>query len=147
MKFKIIDKETNKEPTTNVITDIAKRNNLIESHIDQFAITEDENIILLDNCGNSCYCNINKLKVEYYDTNYNLGYNDGFINGLMSNKEKTFDELLSNIKELQNRIPKKIIKDALEEIYYEGVNMTGKYQGCWIRFKDVERIINKYINK
>ena len=31
------------------------------------------------------------------------------------------------------------------EIYMEGVNMTGEYQGCWVRFKDIEKIVNKHI--
>lgn len=31
------------------------------------------------------------------------------------------------------------------EIYMEGVNMTGEHQGCWVRFKDIEKIINKYM--
>lgn len=37
------------------------------------------------------------------------------------------------------------ITKMLTEIYMEGVNMTGEYQGCWVRFKDIERIVNKYI--
>ena len=35
----------------------------------------------------------------------------------------------------------------LIEIYMEGVNMSGEYQGCWVRFKDIERIIDKYMAK
>lgn len=31
------------------------------------------------------------------------------------------------------------------EIYMEGVNMAGEYQGCWVRFKDIEKIVDKYI--
>lgn len=31
------------------------------------------------------------------------------------------------------------------EIYMEGVNMSGEYQGCWVRFKDIEKIVDKYI--
>lgn len=31
------------------------------------------------------------------------------------------------------------------EIYMEGVNMTGEYHGCWVRFKDIEKIVDKYI--
>ncbi len=33
----------------------------------------------------------------------------------------------------------------MSEIYMEGVNMTGEYQGCWVRFKDIEKIVNKYM--
>lgn len=31
------------------------------------------------------------------------------------------------------------------DIYMEGVNMSGEYQGCWVRFKDIEKIVDKYI--
>ena len=31
------------------------------------------------------------------------------------------------------------------EIYMKGVNMSGEYQGCWVRFKDIETIVNKYM--
>lgn len=31
------------------------------------------------------------------------------------------------------------------EIYMNGVNMSGEYQGCWVRFKDIEKIVDKYI--
>lgn len=31
------------------------------------------------------------------------------------------------------------------DIYMAGVNMTGEYHGCWVRFKDVETIIKKYM--
>lgn len=41
---------------------------------------------------------------------------------------------------------KPIDKSAMMyEIYMEGVNMSGEYQGCWVRFKDIEKIVDKYI--
>lgn len=33
----------------------------------------------------------------------------------------------------------------MHEIYMKGVNMTGEYQGCWVRFKDIEKIVFKYM--
>ncbi|MBP5423766.1 MAG: hypothetical protein J6Y78_15125 [Paludibacteraceae bacterium] len=42
---------------------------------------------------------------------------------------------------------KPIDKSAMMyEIYMEGVNMSGEYQGCWVRFKDIEAIVDKYID-
>lgn len=35
----------------------------------------------------------------------------------------------------------------LYELYMEGVNMTGEYQGCWVRFKNIEKIVNKYMKE
>lgn len=37
------------------------------------------------------------------------------------------------------------ISDLMYEIYMEGVNMSGEYQGCWVRFKDIEKIMDKYV--
>ena len=37
--------------------------------------------------------------------------------------------------------------DILCDIYMEGVNMTGEYQGCWIRFKDIERIVDAHFKR
>ena len=31
------------------------------------------------------------------------------------------------------------------DIYMAGVNMAGEYQGCWVRFKDIEAIVNEYL--
>ena len=31
------------------------------------------------------------------------------------------------------------------EIYMQGVNMTGEYQGCWVRFKEIEKIVDRYV--
>lgn len=42
----------------------------------------------------------------------------------------------------QNRIDK---PGMMCEIYMAGVNMTGEYQGCWVRFRDIERIVDEFI--
>ncbi len=36
--------------------------------------------------------------------------------------------------------------DMMYDIYMEGVNMTGEYQGCWVRFKDIENIVKHYFS-
>ena len=36
------------------------------------------------------------------------------------------------------------VSNMLHDIYMEGVNMTDDYQGLWVRFKDIETIVNKY---
>lgn len=33
------------------------------------------------------------------------------------------------------------------EIYMQGVNMSGEYQGCWVCFKDIEKIVDKYMSE
>lgn len=43
---------------------------------------------------------------------------------------------------------KPIDKSAMmSDIYMEGINMAGEYQGCWVRFKDIAKIVDKYIAK
>lgn len=57
--------------------------------------------------------------------------------------EKDIEAFDDAIKALEQR---PIDKSAmLYEIYMEGVNMIGEYQGCWVRFKDIEKIVDKYM--
>lgn len=37
------------------------------------------------------------------------------------------------------------LTNILCDIYLAGVNMAGEYHGCWVRFKDVETILEKYM--
>jgi len=62
---------------------------------------------------------------------------------IRSRAESDRDALDMAIKVLED---KRInISNMLSDIYMEGVNMTGEYQGCWVRFKDIEKIIEKYM--
>lgn len=53
------------------------------------------------------------------------------------------------IDELDNTINtiEQIKDDVLYDIYMAGVNMTGEYHGCWVRFKDIENVVNKHFRK
>lgn len=35
----------------------------------------------------------------------------------------------------------------LYEIYMDGVNMDNEYHGCWVRFKNIETIVNRYMKE
>ena len=35
-------------------------------------------------------------------------------------------------------------EDMLHYIYMAGTNMAGEYKGCWVRFKDIEKIVNEH---
>lgn len=63
MTFKVIDTKTGKEPTSRVIDNIAKRGGLMPMDIDQFFVGEDGSLILVDDCGNSTYCDATRFKV------------------------------------------------------------------------------------
>ena len=39
-----------------------------------------------------------------------------------------------------------VLKDIMSELWMEGVNMGGEYQGVWVRFKDIERVIDSHIS-
>lgn len=41
---------------------------------------------------------------------------------------------------------KRMKSDMMYDIYMEGVNMSGEYQGCWVRFKDIENIVKRYFS-
>lgn len=56
MTFTVIDKDTGREVSARVIRKIAKNGDLMEMDIDQFAVTETGDVILLDECGNFTYC-------------------------------------------------------------------------------------------
>ena len=56
MTFTVIDKDTGREVSERVMRKIAKNGGLMEFDIDQFAVTEDGSIVLLDECGNFTYC-------------------------------------------------------------------------------------------
>ena len=55
MTFKVIDKGTGREVSGDKLVKIAKSGGLMDMDIDQFAITEDGHIILLDDCGKYAY--------------------------------------------------------------------------------------------
>lgn len=56
MTFTVIDKDTGKEVSGEVIQNIAKNGGLMLHDIDQFAVCEDGSLILIDDCGNLTYC-------------------------------------------------------------------------------------------
>ena len=64
MTFRIIDRKTGREPTQRVIDNIAKKQRLMLADIDQFAVCEDGQIILLDDCGRVAYCDMSRFEVE-----------------------------------------------------------------------------------
>lgn len=52
------------------------------------------------------------------------------------------NEVVKAIKVLQQKPLD--VSNMLYDIYMKGVNMSDDYQGLWVRFKDIEAIVNKY---
>ena len=45
-------------------------------------------------------------------------------------------------------LPTLDVDKMMNEIYMAGVNMADEYHGyhgCWVRFKDINKIVNKYL--
>lgn len=68
MKFIVIDKKTGKEADTwNIALNEEWAKGLIYCDMEGFAITEDGNLVLMDECGNVVYCNTERFKVVFED--------------------------------------------------------------------------------
>lgn len=65
--FIVIDNQTGKEISDAEVTRIAKEGGLIECDIDQFAITQDNSIILIDDCGNVAYLDRERFSYKLCD--------------------------------------------------------------------------------
>lgn len=44
-------------------------------------------------------------------------------------------------------IPRKDVEQIKSECWYAGMNMTDEYQGVWVRFRDIEKIVNKVLEE
>lgn len=62
MTIKVIDTTTGKEPTDRVINNIAKNGGLMICDIDGFYVGEDGQIILVDDCGNATWVDMDRFK-------------------------------------------------------------------------------------
>ena len=73
MRFAVIDKDTGREVSADVIDKIAKNGRLMDMDIDQFAIGEDGTLYLLDECGNYTICSQGwfDIQVEAEDADSN----------------------------------------------------------------------------
>jgi len=60
-----------------------------------------------------------KLALQYKE-----GWNDGY--------------------ECAAKVYQKAFEDIRAEIWDSGMNMTGEYQGVWIRYRDIEKIFDKH---
>ena len=54
--------------------------------------------------------------------------------------QQAFDEGYEQAKETYQ----KVFEDIRAEIWDSGMNMTGEYQGVWVRYRDIEKIFDKH---
>ena len=66
MKFRVIDNKTGKEADTwNIALHEEWAQSLIYCDMEGFAITEDGNLVLMDECGHSVYCDADRFEVVF----------------------------------------------------------------------------------
>ena len=61
-------------------------------------------------------------------------------------EENTRERQKINAKRCEQRKINNVLEDIKAELWMEGMNMTGEYQGVWVRFRDIEKIIEKHIS-
>ncbi len=64
IQFRVIDTTTGKEPSEDVIYQLAEQGRLVYCDIDGFYIGEDGEICLIDDCGNATWLDGERFKVE-----------------------------------------------------------------------------------
>ena len=64
IRFRVIDTITGKEPSEDVIYQLAEQGRLVYCDIDGFYIGEDGEICLIDDCGNATWLDGERFKVE-----------------------------------------------------------------------------------
>ena len=145
ISFNVVDNKTNKYPDLYNIAlkeDWAK--GLMYCDMDGFAINEDGNLVLLDECGNVAYCPKDRFTMvfknsvvfsreEYEIINHNIEHLESVCNNLEKERntleEKLMDlrldkhELMNEISEKDNKIA--LLKETIECIKFN-VDFTRK---------------------
>lgn len=112
MTFKVIDNKTKKAPNLNKICYEKWANHLGKYDIDQFAITEDGYLILIDDCDNLVYCPDGRFTIVETTDENKCDYNRTNMN-------------VENMKELMYyRKAIKLLKedDSSREVWFIGEN-------------------------
>lgn len=60
---------------------------------------------------------------------------------------KSQEEQNEAIKALENSIPRDKLIQLRGDCWDAGVNMTDEYQGVWIRYRDIEEMIDKILKE
>lgn len=63
--FEVIDITTGRPPSSELLERIAKEYGLMEMDIDQFAVTEDGHLLLVDDCGRCSYVDTEGFNLKY----------------------------------------------------------------------------------
>lgn len=64
---------------------------------------------------------------------------------LAEDPNNTIEEALKKAYENGRNEMFEKLRNAKSELWMEGVNMTDEYQGVWVRFRDIEKILDKVI--
>ena len=112
MTFTVIDNKTGKKPNFENICHEKWTRHLLKDDIDQFAVTEDGHLILIDDCDNLVYCPDERYTIVETTDENKCDYNRTNMN-------------VENMKELMYyRKAIKLLKedDSSREVWYVGEN-------------------------
>ena len=74
-------------------------------------------------------------QIKILESNAEFERKDGDLQGCLN-----FRQLAEYLKELKAH--REAWGKVKSELWMEGMNMTGEYQGVWIRYRDIERVID-----
>ena len=60
---------------------------------------------------------------------------------------KSQEEQDDAVKALKESIPRDKLIQIRRECWEAGVNMTDEYQGVWVRYRDIEKVIDKALEE
>ena len=79
-------------------------------------------------------------QIKILESNAEFERKDGDLQGCLNFRQLA--EWLKDYKRLLGAI-----EDIKTELWDSGMNMTGEYQGVWVRYSDIEKAFDKYIQK
>lgn len=86
-----------------------------------------------------------EIKIYFDEDGIAKEYDDTYDLTIHCESKKDHDELLDRLLSMPKKwIDADVLDKIKADLWMEGVNMTDEYQGVWVRYRDIERTIDKY---
>ena len=100
----------------------------------------------LDEISEPTGININDLYSDHHKQNIQSYAHDFGVSEEQAEKELRVEGCKHNPEICVDKcILKSTLEDIKSELWMEGMNMVGEYQGVWVRYRDIEKAIDKHI--
>lgn len=68
---------------------------------------------------------------------------------IMAVTQEEFKDYIQTLNKIMDWLEQEpsVLQDIKSELWMEGMNMAGEYQGVWVRYRDIERVIDKHISE